>query len=133
MNTATIEVKATRPPKEGKKLHVVETTDDAVYMAWPNQIGLLRPGKTYEIQFSEDEFNGRTYKKIAKVKPAEQKQSSTPQQNGSGPKPDASNAEHDFVARTLAALIQACAVKVDRDGLASAVRMLRTVYRDTMI
>lgn len=131
--TATIEVTAATPPPEGKKLGKVETTDGVVYHVWPDKLGLLRPGSTYEVQFSEDEFNGRTYRKIAKVKPTQKRQ----QQNGTPaqpqqPKSNASELEHDFVARTLAACIQAGTVAVHPTEMAKAVRMLRAVYRETM-
>jgi len=126
MNTATIEVQTADPAPPGKKLGKIKASDGVVYMVWPDKLGLFRPGNRYEIQFSEDEFNGRTYRKIANVKPAQS------QPKVSVPKQDAANAEHDFVARTLAALIQACAVEVTQRGLADTVRMLRTVYRESV-
>ena len=128
MNTATIEIKAAEPPPEGKKLGKIETTEGVVYHVWPDKLGLLRPGSTYEVQFSEDEFRGQTYRKIAKIKPTQKRQNGT----HSHPKLDASNLEHDFVARTLAACISACAVKIDKDGIAGMARILRAVYRETM-
>jgi len=127
MNTATIEVQTADPAPPGKKLGKIKSSDGVVYMVWPDKLGLFRPGNRYEIQFSEDEFNGRTYRKIAKVKPLQAQP-----QTDTGPKPNASNAEHDFVARTLAALIQACAVEVTQRGLSDTVRMLRTVYRESV-
>ena len=131
MNTATIEVKAAEGPPEGKKLGKVESADGVVYHVWPDKLGLLRPGSTYEIQFSEDEFRGQTYRKIAKVKLAQKPLNGTPAQpapaNGT-----ASDLEHAFVARTLAACIQAGTVAVHPTEMAKAVRMLRAVYRETM-
>lgn len=131
MNTATIEIKAAEPPPEGKKLAKVEALDGTIYHCWPDKLGLLRPGSTYEVQFSEDEFRGQTYRKIAKIKPTQKRQQNgTPAQPQ--PKQDASNLEHDFVARTLAACIQAGTVAVHPTEMAKAVRMLRAVYRETM-
>ena len=130
MNTATIEVRAAEPPPEGKKLGKVESADGVVYHVWPDKLGLLRPGSTYEIQFSEDEFRGTVYRKIAKVKPAQKQQNGTPAQPQ--PQSNASDLEHTFVARTLAACIQAGTVAVHPTEMAKAVRMLRAVYRETM-
>ena len=131
MNTATIEVKAAEQPPAGKKMAIVEAADGTVFHCWPDKLGLLRPGSTYEVQFSENEFKGTLYRNIAKVKPAQKQQNGTPTQaapaNG-----NASELEHAFVARTLAACIHAGTVAVHPTEMAKAVRMLRAVYRETM-
>lgn len=126
-NTATIEVKSAEPPKEGKKKGTVKAADGTVFWVWPDKLGLLRPGNVYEIEFSEDEFRGKTYRTITKCRPRQGAATETPT-----PKASAGNGELQFVTRILAASISACAVAHTEDGLTQEIKMLRSVFRKTM-
>ena len=66
-----IEVAETHPPKTGKKLGTVKTAAGESFGIWPDKLSALRVGSRYQIEFDENEFNGRTYRKITKVHAAE--------------------------------------------------------------
>lgn len=70
MSAATIEVKFADPPKDGKKQGTVKAANGEVYGVWPDKLGLLRPGLTYEVEFTERTYQGRTYRTITKCKPS---------------------------------------------------------------
>lgn len=128
MNAATattIEVAKAEPPKAGKKQGTIRTTSGEVLGVWPDKLGLLRPGNSYLVEFSEREWNGRTFKTITKVQPQAANANNSKAASGD-------DREFEFVARVLSASIQACAVTYTREGLTDAVRMLRNVYRDGM-
>jgi len=66
-----IQVAETHPPKAGKKLGTVKTATGESFGIWPDKLASLQVGGRYQIEFDENEFNGRTYRKITKVHPAE--------------------------------------------------------------
>lgn len=129
MNAAVIKVKFANRPKDGKKQATISTEDGQIFGVWPDKFGLLQPGRTYKVEFKEREFEGKTYRTIIKCEPAaavEEPPSSLAQQSQrSSPK----DAEQEFVARVLAASIQACAVGHTEQDLIAEVKMLRSVYQ----
>lgn len=132
MNAAIIKVKFADPAKAGKKQATIKTEDGQIFGVWPDKFGLLRPGQTYTIEFSEREYQGKTFRTITKCAPAavvEEPPSSLAQQSQ---RSSPSNYEAEFVARILAASIQACAVGHTEQSLIAEVRMLRSVYRQTL-
>jgi hypothetical protein len=68
MHTATIEVAYVNEPKEGKKMGSVKTTDGEFYSVWPDKLANYIPGAVYEVEYTESEFKGKTYKTIKGVK-----------------------------------------------------------------
>jgi hypothetical protein len=67
--STTIEVASIHPAPAGKKLAKVMTTGAESYGIWPDKMAGLKVGGLYAIEFSENEFNGRTYRKITKAEP----------------------------------------------------------------
>jgi hypothetical protein len=131
MNAAVIKIKYANPPKDGKKQPTVRTDDNQIFGVWPQQFGLLQPGRTYKVEFSEREYQGKTYRTITKCEPTkdvEETPSGLAQQSQRSSQKDA---ETEFVARLLAASISACAVAHKEDALIAEARMLRSVYRQT--
>lgn len=128
MTTAeTIEVKFVDPPAPGKKLATIKTAAGEVYGVWPEQFGLFRPGQKYRIAYRERVFNNQTYRTITKCDPANNVRAKFV----APPAGSSDEREREFVARALAASIQACAVEYSQDGLINTARMLRAVYRET--
>jgi hypothetical protein len=130
MNAAVIKIKYADPPKDGKKQATVKTEDNQIFGVWPKEFGLLRPGQTYKVEFSERPFNGKTYRTITKCEPAaavEEPSSGLAQQS----QHSSPNGESEFVARILAASIQACAVAHTEQALIAEAKMLRSVYRNS--
>ncbi len=129
MNATVIKIKYADPPKEGKKQATVKTEDNQIFGVWPKEFGLLRPGQTYKVEFSERKFQGKTYRTITKCEPVavvEEPPSGLAQQSQ---RSSQLNAEQEFVARVLAASIQACAVGHTEAALLAETRLLRAIYR----
>jgi len=129
MTAAVIKIKYANPPKEGKKQATVKTDDNQIFGVWPKEFGLLRPGQTYKVEFSERAFNGKTYRTITRCEPVsdvEEPPSGLAQQSQ---RSSQSNGEQEFVARVLAASIQACCVSHTQEALTAEAKMLRSVYR----
>jgi hypothetical protein len=127
MNTATIEVQHAYPPKPGKKQGTVKTTSDQLYGIWPDKLGLVRPGQTYVIEFTERNFDGRIWRTINKVTPAPEAQEANdnrPAMSPSGP-----DREFEFVTGCLLAMLQACMVGRTETEITEAAHMLRRAYR----
>jgi hypothetical protein len=129
MSTAAISVAFVNQPKEGKTKGSIKTNEGEYYEVFPNQLGLFRPGASYEIDYSERNWNGKTYRTINKCRP--QEKPAVVRSTDTAAAPDA-NQEFEFVSRVLSASIQACAVTYTQEGLTDAVRMLRQAYRNGM-
>jgi hypothetical protein len=114
-----------------------------IYGVWPDKFGLLQPGRTYKVEFSERKFNGKNYRTITKCEPAADPRSESgagveertndrgsESQRGSPNHPTTNTQmEAEFVARLLAASISACAVAHTQEALIAEARMLRSVWR----
>lgn len=124
MTATTIEVAFANPPKDGKKQGTVKTKDGQLLGVWPDKLGLLRPGNSYQVEVSEREWNGRVFKTITKVTP----QAATKQDNAPAATPQ--DHEFEFVARVLPAMVAACMVGREQADITGAARMLRKVYRE---
>lgn len=130
MSTAAVKVAFVNQPKEGKTKGSIKTSEGEYYEVFPNQLGLFRPGASYEIDYSERNWNGKTYRTVNKCRPQDKPavvRSDEQQASVAG-----NSEELEFVARVLSASIQACAVEYTQQGLAEAARMLRNVYREAM-
>lgn len=67
MPTATINVAFVNPPKPGKKLGNIKTTDDQFYGVDPTQLGQFAPGGTYTIEYDTHVYQGREYKTFRRM------------------------------------------------------------------
>jgi hypothetical protein len=121
----TIEVVETHPPQNGKKLGKVKTKSGEEFGIWPDKLGAMRVGQRYEVEVAENEFNGRTYRKITKATPA----SAPVAANGKSAPASVTGGEAEFVATILAALIRAGEVKNDEAQLVATTKMLRGLWR----
>lgn len=128
MSTAAVSVAFVNQPKEGKAKGSIKTTEGEYYEVFPNQLGLFRPGASYEIDYSERNWNGKTYRTVNKCRP--QDKPAVVRSSEQAPVAGGNSEEFEFVARALSASIQACAVEYTQQGLTEAARMLRQAYRD---
>jgi hypothetical protein len=134
MNAAVIKVRFANPPREGKKKASIKTDDDQIFGVWPRQLGLFQPGRSYKIEFEESTWKGQTYRTITKCEPAADVEERTNEAGTSSQRGSQTNSvEAQFVARVLSASIMLGAVKLERDSLTSATKLIRTVYRDTFV
>jgi hypothetical protein len=117
-----IQVAETHPPKAGKKLGTVKTATGESFGIWPDKLSGLQVGGRYEIEFDENEFNGRTYRKITKALPV-----GTPSNTGTSP----SDAEWQFVCSLLNAAIAAGKLQIQTDALVAAINTTRTAWANT--
>lgn len=131
MNAAVIKIKYADPPRDGKKQATIKTIDNQIYGVWPDKFGLLQPGRTYNVEFSERTFKGKSYRTIIKCEPAADVEERTSIETQTKQHASQNYNEAEFVARLLAASIQACAVGHKEEALIAEARMLRSVYRET--
>lgn len=131
MNAAVIKIKYADPPKSGKKQATIKTEDNQIFGVWPKEFGLLRPGQTYKVEFSERPFNGKTYRTITKCEPAAAVEESTSGLAQSSQRSSQSINEAEFVTRLLAAGIQCGGVVHSEQSMVAEVKLLRSVYRTT--
>jgi hypothetical protein len=117
-----IQVAETHPPKAGKKLGTVKTATGDSFGIWPDKLSGLQVGRRYEIEFDENEFNGRTYRKITKAQPV-----GTP----SNAATSFSDAEWQFVCSLLNAAIAAGKLQIQTDALVAAINTTRTAWANT--
>ena len=132
MNTALIEVEAVVPPGDGKKQAVVKTRNGQKFGLWPKNMGLLRPGRTYEVTFTERKWNDKTYRTIEEITLAPNAMAPIEQERSSRPAPSIdknTNQEFEFTTRLLCSMVQYGRVAQSEEELAKAALMLRGAYR----
>jgi len=132
MNVATIEVKSTADPEEGKKQGSVFTADGQKFKCWPDMLGRFRPGNAYKVEFDTTEYKGHTIRTIKRAKPAPNAMAPIEQERSSRPAPSLdtpTNQELMFVTRVLSAMVQGGRVAQSEEELAKAAQMLRGAYR----
>jgi hypothetical protein len=130
MNAAVIKIKYANPPKDGKKQASVRTEDNQIFGVWPDKFGLLQPGRTYQVEYKERVFEGKTYRTIVKCEPVKDVEEPPSGLAQSSQRSSQKDGEVEFVARLLAASISACAVAHKEESLIAEARMLRSVYRE---
>lgn len=166
MNTATLEratitVARIIPAKDRGKSATIKDVDGRMFGIWPDKLGLVNEGASYDVEFSENVKSGTTYRDIKAIREnqrqapraqaserksdpfvtssemRDQRQSEPPkpQQNGNGNgyyRPTAPrDAERMFVCSTLNAFIQTGRVENDADELVARVNILREVWQRT--
>lgn len=128
--TQIIEIASTEPPPEGKKMGKVAGAMGESLYAWPNIIEKLKVGGRYEIEIEESDFNGRTFRKIKKVKPANG-DNVIPMKPGNPAAPaSAHDAEMVFVRELLAVAVRTGAVAFAAHDLRAAISLLRALWRE---
>lgn len=134
MNAKIIKVKFARPAKENKKQATIHTEDGAVFGVWPDKFGLLRPGQTYRVEFSERDYKGKTYRTITKCEPAAVVEERSSDQGTIPQRSSPNDAEFEFVTRILGAAIQSQVVDCQTENdLIKAARLLRQVYAKVFV
>lgn len=68
MQTTSIKVTGIYPPDAGKKKARVRVDNGEYYYVWPDQLDKLAQGNSYEIDFTSDDFKGKTYKTIKAIR-----------------------------------------------------------------
>ena len=139
-NTTTMTIKLINPPGSTGRGSIVGTDDQRLGI-FPEKASLFEVGKTYEIEFTETDRNGRTLRNVKSAQPvagpSPQAQQAAAQQpangNGNGYYRPTSpeDAERMFVCATLTALIRAGEVKNDKQQLWAATQMLRGLWKHT--
>lgn len=132
MTPRVVKIKYADAPREGRKMPTVKTSEGERFEVLQELFGLFQPGRSYRIEWSERQFNGRTYRTITRCNLAEE---AAPAANNNKAAltsaAPAAAGEEAFVARLLAASIAACAVGHSAEALIAEARMLRAVYRAT--
>jgi hypothetical protein len=143
----TITVQNIYPSKgQGKSAHIKDS-DGMLFGIWPDKLGLVQVGGTYEIEFSASTKNGTTYRDIKQLHMVEKPQpqparslssaaAPAPQtekpQNGGYYRPTApQDSERMFCCSTLNAFIQTGRVECHREHLTIAINELRAAYAAT--
>ena len=139
MGTTTITVKLINQPGSTGRGSIVGANDERLGI-FPEKVGLFEVGKTYEIEFTETDRNGKTLRNVKSAKqvagPGPQA-SSAPTANGHTNdngyyKPTSpEDSERMFVCATLTALIRAGEVKNDKAQLFHTTNMLRALWNHT--
>ncbi len=129
---ARISVSFVNPPKAGKTNGSIKTRDDQMYGVKPDMLGLFQPKGTYDIEFSERQFNGQTYKTVTSVKKVEDApQATTGTGGGRYGATDDKTAERIFVCGALNAAIQGGHIEMSSAYIGNMVEMLRLVWSET--
>jgi hypothetical protein len=141
MPTTTMTIKLINPPGSTGRGSIVGT-DDQRLGVFPEKVAQFEVGKTYEIEFTETDRNGKTLRNVKSAKliaasppvqPAAAPSAPAPGGNGNGHyRPtDPVDAERMWVCATLTALIRAGEVKNDKAQLFHTTNMLRLLYQHT--
>ena len=134
--TTTATIKYVNPPKPGKQRGSIKTTADEFFGVWADKIHLFEVGKTYEIDFTETESSGVTYRNVKSVKMV----ASLPASTAAAPASNSGNvyretcakdAERMFTCSILNAFIQSGKVSLNGPELVNHTLMLRKVWQHT--
>lgn len=132
MNTATIEVEAVTPPGDGKKQATVKTKDGKWFGIWPKNMGLLRPGRVYEVSYTERNWQNKTYRTIEEITLAPNAMAPIEQEKATRsttPLDKPSDQEFEFTTRMLCSLVQYGRIGRSEEDLVREAQMLRSAYR----
>jgi hypothetical protein len=133
MPSGTITVKYVNQPKAGKKKGTIKSADGQMFGVWANQLSEFTPDMIYEIEYSEEAWNGQTYRTISKATP----KATAPASNGNGAKYNTyretspTDAERMFVCSLLNAAISAGKLPLTRDSIIDAVNNTRAAWMNT--
>jgi hypothetical protein len=149
----TITVQRIIPAKGPGKSAAIKDVDGMLFGVWPDKLGLVRDGETYEIEFTSTVKQGVTYRDIKTIRAAtpaaaSPSQFTAPRQStpSAAAQPEAKqagsnqpyyrptsprDAERMFVCSTLNAFIQTGRVECHRQMLTEYVNELRLVWQQT--
>ena len=151
LERGTITVQRIFPAKAQGKSAYIKDVDGMMFGIWPDKLGLIREGDSYEIEFSSKVNNGTTYRDIKNVRaiarpqPAPEQFTSqtapapkvgSPKGNDAGggqyfrptsPK----DAERMWACSILNAFIQTGRIDCERGHLTAAINELRAAYAAT--
>lgn len=132
MPTTTITVKYVNQPRPGKKQGSVKDDNGTIYGVYPDKLSLFQPNATYEIEYKDSEWQGKTYHNIVSVKPAGGL-SPAPQSNGGGNYRPTSpvDAERMYVCSLVNAGIQAGRIDFSEGAIEAATNAARNAWRNT--
>jgi hypothetical protein len=138
MGTTTLTVKLINPPGSTGRGSIVGTDDQRLGI-FPEKVALFEVGKTYEVEYTETDRNGKTLRNVKSAKqvagPSPQAQQQAPAANGHGNgnghyrQTDPVDAERMFVTKLLGDAITSGAVKFEKQELWSATQMLRGLWK----
>jgi hypothetical protein len=122
-----IEVTEIHDPKPGGRVSRIVAADGQHYEIWPDKLSGVTPGRRYEVETGEREFNGCTIKKITKIAPAKDAEPPSGKVGNISPLAAPSSGEAEYVGRVLAALIAKGEVTVNQ--VPAYTMRLREVWR----
>ncbi len=132
MPTGTITVKYVNPPKAGKKKGSIKTADGQMFWVWANKLPEFTPDMIYEIEYSEEQWNGETFRTVTKATPK-----ATPPTQANGVRTNSyretspADAERMFVCSLLNAAIAAGKLQLSAESLVAAIKTTRTAWQHT--
>lgn len=85
LDRATITVARIIPAKDRGKSATIKGIDGRMFGIWPDKLGLVNDGGTYEIDFSETIKNGTTYRDIKAIRQVQPRQPAQASQRKSDP------------------------------------------------
>lgn len=131
MPSLTMTIDRIEQPKEGKPSGKIIGTNGESIGAFQNKLGKFVPGRTYEIDYSTKEWNGRVFKNLegaTEVEASKVVQMPTPVATAA---PYVNKDEQIFVCALLKELIAAGHVKYDKGELWEATKTLRGLWGAT--
>lgn len=134
MPKATITIAFVNPPKEGAKSGTLKTKNNEIYGCWPDKLGHFAVGKTYEVEYTEREHNGKTYKNVTHGKEVQPPAQTTGTGNGGGYTRQPTSpvdAERMFVCGAINAAIQGGHLPIEGGAVEGAVNAMRQVWEKT--
>ena len=135
MPTMTMTVKYVNPPKAGKQRGSIKGADDQILGVFADKMHLFEPGSTYEIEYTETESSGVTYRNVksatAVAAAPTTSTPSAPTGHNTYRETSANDAKRMFVCANLSALIRAGEVKNDKASLWNATQLLCSLWEHT--
>lgn len=131
MGQATVEVKYVNPPKQGKVNGSIKDATGQMYGVPPHLLPTFQQGATYNIDYSERNFNGAQYRTVTTAVLTAPPQASGGSYAGKYGKTDDATAERIFVCGALNAAIQGGHVEISSAVIGNVVNMLRLVWSET--
>ncbi len=132
MPTGTITVKYVNQPKAGKKKGSIKTADGQMFWVWANKLPEFTPDMIYEIEYSEEQWNGETFRTVTKATPK-----TTPPVQSNGVRTNTyretspTDAERMFVCSLLNAAIAAGKLQLSAESLVAAIKTTRAAWQHT--
>lgn len=135
MMQTTIEVQYVNPPKIGKKMGSIKSTDGEYYSVWPDKLHTFQVGGSYTVEYEVVNTNsGTSFKSIKKILD----QSGVlplPTQSGPGParvpsRGGSTTAEEMFVMGVIGRALQGSGTLPDPIQLKTWVRAARFGWRE---